>query len=59
MGISATLLTFFSGGGPITVGNFKVVFIVIALIMLSSAIGFRRLKPEDGWQVSGYKRDAG
>ena len=59
VGISATLLTLFSGGGPITVGDFKLVFIVIALLMLSSAVGFRRLKPEDGWQVSGYKGDAG
>jgi EmrB/QacA subfamily drug resistance transporter len=59
IGISATLLTLFSGGGPITVGDFKLVFIVVALIMLSSAVGFRRLKPEDGWQVSGYKGDAG
>jgi len=59
VGISATLLTLISGGGPITVGNFKIVFIVIALIMLSSALGFRRLKPEDGWQVSGYKGEAG
>jgi len=43
-----------SGLGPITVGDFRIVFIVIALLMACSAIGFRRLKPEDGWQVSRY-----
>jgi len=34
------------------------VFIAIALLMASSAIGFRRLKPDDGWQVSGYRNAA-
>jgi hypothetical protein len=27
------------------------------LLMASSALGFRRLKPADGWQVSGYRGD--
>jgi hypothetical protein len=47
-----------AGLGPITVGDFKIVFITIALLMASSAIGFRRLKPDDGWQVSGYRSAA-
>jgi EmrB/QacA subfamily drug resistance transporter len=55
VGISASLLAALAGFGPITVGDFKIVFISIALLMASSAIGFRRLKPEDGWQVSGYR----
>ena len=59
VGISATLLSLVAGAGPITVGDFKIVFIAIALLMASSAIGFRRLKPEDGWQVSGFKGEAG
>jgi len=54
VGISASLLAALSGLGPITVGDFKIVFIVVALLMACSAIGFRRLKPEDGWQVSRY-----
>jgi EmrB/QacA subfamily drug resistance transporter len=58
VGISATLLTFLAGTGPITLLDFKIVFIAIALLMASSAIGFRRLKPEDGWQVSGYRSAA-
>jgi hypothetical protein len=33
------------------------VFVLIALLMASSAVGFRRLKPGDGWQVSGYRGD--
>jgi len=57
VGISATLLTLVAGGGPITVPDFKIVFVLIALLMACSAVGFRRLKPEDGWQVSGYRGD--
>ncbi len=58
VGISASLLAVLSGLGPITVGDFRIVFLSIALLMAASAIGFRRLKPEDGWQVSGYKSAA-
>lgn len=57
VGISASLLSFIAGGGPITVPDFKIVFVLIALLMVSSAVGFRRLKPGDGWQVSGYRGD--
>ena len=57
VGISASLLTFIAGDGPITVPDFKIVFILIAMLMASSAVGFRRLKPGDGWQVSGYRGD--
>jgi EmrB/QacA subfamily drug resistance transporter len=59
VGISATLLAFLAGTGPIALLDFKIVFIAIALLMASSALGFRRLKPEDGWQVSGYRSAAG
>jgi EmrB/QacA subfamily drug resistance transporter len=58
VGISATLLAFLAGTGSISLWDFKIVFIAIALLMASSAIGFRRLKPEDGWQVSGYRSAA-
>jgi EmrB/QacA subfamily drug resistance transporter len=57
VGISASLLAYISGNGPITVPDFKIVFVLIALLMASSAVGFRRLKPGDGWQVSGYRGD--
>jgi EmrB/QacA subfamily drug resistance transporter len=58
VGISATLLSFLAGTGAITLFDFKVVFIAVALLMASSAIGFLRLKPDDGWQVSGYRSAA-
>jgi EmrB/QacA subfamily drug resistance transporter len=58
VGISASLLAVIAGTGPIGVGDFKLVFFAVALMMTASAIGFRKLKPEDGWQVSGYRRNA-
>jgi MFS family permease len=58
VGISATLLAFLAGTGPISLFDFKIVFVAVALLMASSAIGFRRLEPEDGWQVSGYRNAA-
>jgi MFS family permease len=58
VGISATLLVILSGSGQLTVNDFRIVFIAIALLMASSALGFRRLKPDDGWQVSGYRSPA-
>ena len=57
VGISASLLAYISGNGPITVPDFKIVFVLIALLMASSAVGFRRLKAGDGWQASGYRGD--
>jgi MFS family permease len=58
VGISASLLAALSGTGALTVNDFRIVFIAVALLMASSAIGFRRLRPEDGWQVSGYRSPA-
>jgi EmrB/QacA subfamily drug resistance transporter len=58
VGISASLLAALAGTGALTVDDFRIVFVVIALLMASSALGFRRLKPEDGWQVSGYRSPA-
>ena len=58
VGISASLLAALSGAGALTVNDFRVVFVAVALLMGSSALGFRRLKPDDGWQVSGYRSPA-
>jgi MFS family permease len=55
VGISATLLSILAGAGEISLTDFKIVFLALALLMASSALGFRKLKPEDGWQVSGYR----
>jgi predicted MFS family arabinose efflux permease len=55
VGISATLLAISAGAEPIGVASFAPVFLVLAAISALTAIGFSRLKPEDGWQVSGHK----
>ena len=57
VGVSASLLAALSNGGAITVTDFRIVFIAIGLLIASSAIGLQRLKPSDGWQVSGYHGD--
>jgi EmrB/QacA subfamily drug resistance transporter len=55
VGISATVLAISAGGEPIEVDSFKPVFLLLAAISAATAFGFARLKPEDGWQVSGHK----
>ena len=40
----------------LTVGDFRLVFLLIALVPLAAALGFLRLKPEDGAEVSGHRR---
>jgi hypothetical protein len=44
-----------SGAGPITTGHFSIVFVLIGLLPLLSALGFMRLSPSDGAEVSGYR----
>lgn len=58
VGISASMLAALAGTSALTVTDFRIVFIAVALLMASSALGFQRLKPEDGWQVSGYRSPA-
>ncbi len=58
VGISASLLAALAGAGSLTINDFRIVFVAVALLMISSALGFRRLKPDDGWQVSGYRSPA-
>lgn len=56
VGLAASLLAIFSGvGGPMGPEPFRPVFLVLAAITAVTAIGFAQLKPDDGWQVSGYK----
>jgi EmrB/QacA subfamily drug resistance transporter len=55
VGISATLLALSAGGEPIGRETFVPVFLVLAAISATTAFGFARLKPEDGWQVSGHR----
>jgi hypothetical protein len=44
-----------AGSEPVTVGDFRIVFLLVALIPLLSAFGFLRLGPDDGAEVSGQR----
>jgi EmrB/QacA subfamily drug resistance transporter len=55
VGLSASLLAGLSQGGPITVFDFRIVFIAVGAWVASSMILIRKLKPSDGSEVSGYK----
>ena len=54
--VGAALLALIAGPARITVGDFSITFFLIALIPLSSALGFLRLSPVDGAEVSGHRR---
>ena len=56
--IGAALLALIAGPRMVTVGDFRLAFFLIALLPLLSALGFLRLSPEDGAEVSGHHRDA-
>jgi len=40
----------------LTIGDFRLAFFLIALLPLLSALGFLRLSPVDGAEVSGHRR---
>jgi len=52
--IGAALLAGIAGPQMVTVGDFRLAFLLIALLPLSSALGFLRLSPMDGAEVSGH-----
>jgi EmrB/QacA subfamily drug resistance transporter len=52
--IGAALLAVVAGTDRVTTEDFRIVFLLIALIPLFSAFGFLRLTPADGAEVSGY-----
>ena len=54
--VGAALLAMIAGEAQVTVGNFALALYLIALIPLLSAVGFLRLSPLDGAEVSGYRR---
>jgi EmrB/QacA subfamily drug resistance transporter len=56
--IGAALLAVVAGTGPVTTGHFRIVFVLIGLLPLLSALGFMRLSPSDGAEVSGYRPPA-
>jgi EmrB/QacA subfamily drug resistance transporter len=51
----AALLAMVAGQDHVTVGNFRLVFLLIAVVPLASTIGFLRLNEDDGAEVSGHE----
>jgi EmrB/QacA subfamily drug resistance transporter len=54
--VGAALLAVIAGPHPVTAEDFRLAFFLIALIPLLSALGFLRLSPVDGAEVSGHGR---
>jgi hypothetical protein len=54
--VGAALLAVIAGPARVTVGDFQLALFLIALIPLFSALGFLRLSPVDGAEVSGHRR---
>ena len=52
----AALLAVIAGSTRVTVDDFALAFFLIALLPLLSALGFLRLSPVDGAEVSGHRR---
>jgi hypothetical protein len=50
------LLAVIAGPRTVTIGDFRFAFFLIALLPLVSAVGFLRLTPGDGAEVSGHGR---
>jgi EmrB/QacA subfamily drug resistance transporter len=57
--IGAALLALVAGSSPVAAGEFRIVFVLVALIPLASALGFLRLAPEDAVHVSGHRHPRG
>jgi len=51
----AALLALVAGPSRVTVDDFRIVFVLVAAIPLLSTIGFLRLRPNDGGEVSGHR----
>jgi hypothetical protein len=56
--VGAALLALVAGSEHVTTADFRIVFLLIALIPLTSAAGFLRLSQADGAEVSGHRTDA-
>jgi EmrB/QacA subfamily drug resistance transporter len=53
--IGAALLAVVAGSEPVTTADFRIVFLLIALLPLFSVWGFLRLNATDGAEVSGHQ----
>lgn len=56
--LGAALLSIIAGSERVTVGDFRVVFLLVSLLPLISGLGFLRLTAEDGAEVSGHASPA-
>jgi EmrB/QacA subfamily drug resistance transporter len=54
--VGAALLAIIAGPQMLTLGDFRLAFCLIALLPLLSVMGFLRLSPVDGAEVSGHHR---
>jgi Na+/melibiose symporter-like transporter len=54
--VGAALLAVIAGPRTLTIGDFHLAFFLIAMCPLLSALGFLRLSPADGAEVSGHRR---
>lgn len=52
--LGAALLSLIAGSERVTVGDFHIVFLLVALLPLVSGLGFLRLSAQDGAEVSGH-----
>jgi EmrB/QacA subfamily drug resistance transporter len=57
--IGAALLALIAGSHTVTIGDFRIAFVLIALLPLASVLGFRRLAEDDGGEVSGHHTRSG
>jgi hypothetical protein len=53
--VGAALLAVIAGPHVVTISDFRLALLLIAILPLSSALGFLRLLPTDGAEVSGYR----
>lgn len=53
--MGATILALVVGDHPVKAADFQPVFLLIGLVPALSVLGFARLKPLDGAEVSGYR----
>ena len=56
--LGAALLAIVAGSDQVTVSDFRLVFLLIAVVPLVSTLGFLQLGEEDGAEVSGHARRA-
>ncbi len=56
--LGAALLALVASGDQVTVGDFRIVFLLLAAIPLASMFGFMRLDEDDGAEVSGHASHA-